>query len=372
MKVLHTFRTYFPDPPGGIQEAIKQMCLATSLNGVTNSVYALSPKPNPNRVQRPEGVVFREKSWLAPASCDIGGFSSINTFRYHVFNTDLLHYHFPWPFADVLHSLLSKKPPSIITYHSDIVRQKLLGFAYSPLMWSMLRSMDIIVATSPNYVVTSKVLSHPEIRNKVRVIPLGIDEKSYPLFGDDLIFEKLSLLSNEPYFLFIGVPRYYKGVHSLIRAASLVNAKLVIAGSGGELEFLKNLVTELKLNNVIFSGFVTDSEKVSLIKRCVALVLPSHLRSEAFGMVLVEAAMFSRPMISCEIGTGTTYVNIHEETGFVVSPEMPAELARAMNSLLRDEQMGKKLGLKARLRYEQLFSGIALGEAYSDLYKELM
>lgn len=371
MKILHSYRTYFPDPPGGVAEAIRQICLATAENGVVNTIYALSPNPIPSVIKRLEGKVIRNKSWIAPASCDIGGVASLSTFQEQVKIADILHYHFPWPFADVLHSLVRRAPPSIITYHSDIIRQRLLGRVYSPLMWSMLKSMKVIVATSPNYARTSPVLSHPDIRSKVRVVPLGIDENSYP-DGDDSIFQKINLLIDDPYFLFIGVPRYYKGIHTLIQAAKSVNAQIVIAGSGVEILELKKLVGELNLKNIIFSGFVTDSEKVALLKNCLALVLPSHLRSEAFGMVLIEAAMFGRPMISCEIGTGTSYANLHEESGFVVPPESPADLANAMNCLLRDQALVAKMGLVARSRYKELFSADALGKAYTSIYQELL
>ena len=89
-------------------------------------------------------------------------------------------------------------------------------------------------------------------------------------------------------------------------------------------------------------------------------------------MVLVEASMMKKPMISCEIGTGTSFVNLHEETGFVVTPESPQELAAAMQELLSDGALAKKMGLAARSRYQKLFSGPALGQAYSLLYKELL
>lgn len=371
MKVLHSYRTYFPDPPGGVAEAIRQICLATAENGVTNTIYTLSPNPVPNVIRRLEGDVVRSKSWLAPASCDIGGIAAITAFQEQVKAADILHYHFPWPFADVLHSLARDAPPSIITYHSDIIRQRLLGLAYSPLMWKMLKSMRVIVATSPNYARTSSVLSHPEIRAKVRVVPLGIDERSYP-DEDNSVFRKINLSADDAYFLFIGVPRYYKGIHTLIEAAKSVNAQIVIAGSGVEILELKQLVEGLNLNNIIFAGFVTDSEKVALLKSCLALVLPSHLRSEAFGMVLIEAAMYGRPMISCEIGTGTSYANLHEESGFVVPPETPAALANAMNCLLADKALVAKMGLVARKRYEELFSADALGKAYTSIYQELL
>jgi rhamnosyl/mannosyltransferase len=238
-------------------------------------------------------------------------------------------------------------------------------------MWRTLRQARVIVANSPAYAQTSPVLSHPDIRDKVRIIPLGIEESSYPKEGDDEIFNRLGIKEGEPYFLFIGVLRYYKGLHFLVQAAKALDAKVVIAGSGPEGINSHVLAAKEHVHNVVFAGQVSDAEKVALLKRCRALVLPSHLRSEAYGMVLVEAAMYGRPLISCEIGTGTSYVNAHEETGFVVEPESSTALALAMNTLLNDDALSTQMGEAARKRYDNIFSGSALGRAYTDLFREI-
>lgn len=372
MRVLNIYKTYFPDPPGGLQEAIRQICYATASYKVDNVIYTLSPNSQPKNIKLPEADVVRERSWVAPVSCDIGGFSAFKTYNTLAKQSDLIHYYHPWPFADVLNTLKPADKPALLTYISDVVRQRFLGTLYSPLMWRTLHKMDAIVANCPAYIETSPVLSHSSIRNKVRVIPLGIDENTYPQIGDNSIFKRIGIVKAESYFLFIGVLRYYKGIHSLISAAKNIKAKIIIAGSGPEAEKLKLQVKELGLKNVIFAGQVTDVEKVALIKNCLALVLPSHLRSEAYGLVLVEASMMKKPMISCEIGTGTSFVNLHEVTGFAVPPESPHRLEAAMYELLVDEALASKMGLAARHRYEQLFSGAALGEAYASLYKELL
>jgi len=371
LSVLHVYRTYFPDPPGGLQEAIRQIAIATSAQGVANTIFTLSPQPDPAILLRPEARVVRSRSWIAPASCDIGGVASFKAFAHLAREADVLHYLFPWPFADVLHTVTHPDKPAVLTYISDVVRQRWLGTAYAPLMWHTLRQMRVIVANSPAYARTSPILSHPDIRGKVRVIPLGIEESSYPKDGDDAIFNRIGVDADEPYFLFIGVLRYYKGVHFLVQTAKTLGAKVVIAGSGPEGASLQALAVQAGAGNVVFAGQITDAEKVALLKRCRALVLPSHLRSEAFGMVLVEAAMFGRPLISCEIGTGTSYVNAHEETGFVVEPESPEALALAMNTLLIDETLSARMGAAARNRYEKLFSGPALGQAYAGLFREI-
>ena len=371
-KVLNIYKTYFPDPPGGLQEAIRQICLSTSKEFSENTIFTLSPQPEPNYIKMPEGKVFRERSWFAPASCDLGGLSAFSNFSKLAKQADVLHYFFPLPFADVLHNVMKPEKPAVLTYVSDVVRQRFLGAAYAPLMWRMLRQMKIIVANCPSYAQTSPILSDPSIRDKVRIIPLGINEDFYPKKGDGEVFNRIGVSSSEPYFLFLGVLRYYKGIHTLISASKFINAKIVIAGSGPEEMKLKKQVEDLGVKNIIFAGQVSNKEKVSLIQKCKALILPSHLRSEAYGMVLVEASMMGKPMISCEIGTGTSFVNKHEETGLVVKPENVDEMADAMRIIYNDNALTQKLGHNARSRYENMFSGKALGKAYSAVYQELL
>ena len=201
-KVLNIYKTYFPDPPGGLQEAIRQICLSTSKEFIENTIFTLSPKPNPKYIRMPEGKVFRERSWFAPASCDLGGFPAFSNFSKLSKQADVLHYFFPWPFADVLHNIVNPEKPAVLTYISDVVRQRFFGAAYAPLMWRMLRQMKIIVANCPAYAKTSPILSNPSIRDKVRIIPLGINEDFYPKKGDGQVFNRIGISTSEPYFLF--------------------------------------------------------------------------------------------------------------------------------------------------------------------------
>ncbi|PAK10381.1 glycosyl transferase [Burkholderia ubonensis] len=373
MRVVHVYRTYFPDPPGGLQEAIRQIALSTREFGVEPRILTLSPTPNPAELDYPEGRVIRARSWMAPASCDLGGPQALRKYCELANWADIVHLHFPWPFADVLHLLGGTRKPTVMTYHSDIVRQRLLGTVYGPLMRRTLRSMSAVVATSPAYARTSEILDTCVSKDRLKTIPLGIidyrDEVA-PTRAAQSICERLNIGSDEPFFLALGVLRYYKGLHTLIPAASKVNAKIVIAGAGPEHDNLKALARNLGADRVIFAGRVEHDEKVELLRKCRAMVLPSHLRSEAFGMVLVEAAMFNKPMICCEVGSGTSYVNEDGVTGFVVRPENPDELARVMNQLLHDDTLSEQMGRAARERYEALFSGPALGRAYSALYRE--
>lgn len=374
MNILNIYKTYFPDPPGGLQEAIRQICLTTSRVGIQNTIFTLTPNPNQKTVEFPEAKVVREKSWWAPASCDISGPASLRTYAKLTERTDVIHFFYPWPYADLLNFLMPSKKPKVLTYISDVVQQRFLNKLYAPLMWHTLNQMDVIVANCEAYAQTSPILSHPAIRNKVRVIPLGIDESSYPTARELMSVapaDLASLNAGEPYFLFIGVHRYYKGLHTLIKASLRCNAKVLIAGSGPKTTELKILANQLGASNIVFLGQVSDIEKMSLIAGCRALILPSHLRSEAYGMVLVEASIMGKPMISCEIGTGTSFINLNGETGIVIAPESEDKLAEAMQILFSDEALANRMGGNARKRYEENFSGIILGERYANLFRGL-
>lgn len=89
-------------------------------------------------------------------------------------------------------------------------------------------------------------------------------------------------------------------------------------------------------------------------------------------MVLVEASIYAKPMVTCEIGSGTSYVNLDGETGFVVEPANPKALAAALNRLLDNPSLALEMGRAARRRYEQLFTGRAMGDAYAKLYESLL
>ena len=158
MRILHVYRTYFPDSQGGLEEVIRQICLNSQAHGVESRVFCLSSDADPKVIRRPEGRVYRAPRDFEVASCSMSR-TALPMFKRLVDWADVVHYHFPWPFADFLHFAAQVNKPTVLTYHSDIVRQRTLGKLYSPLMDQFLSSVDRIVCTSPNYFATSDVLS---------------------------------------------------------------------------------------------------------------------------------------------------------------------------------------------------------------------
>ena len=235
-------------------------------------------------------------------------------------------------------------------------------------MVCFLSSVDSIVATSSNYLASSKVLNR--FKDKTVVIPIGLDRLTYPAPPDDRLEHWKKTLGNK-FFLFIGVLRYYKGLHILIEAAQNTDLSIVIVGAGPIEQKLKEHARRLGLHNITFLGHLPESDKIALLQLCYAIVFPSHLRSEAFGISLLEGAIFGKPMISSEIGTGTTYVNIDNETGLVVPPSDSTALRQAMLYLWEHPKESADMGRKAELRYKKLFTTDLMAKRYVALYRKL-
>ena len=369
MRILHVFKTYYPDSFGGIEQVIRQLSNGTEAHGVTNHVFTLSRQAHGAPVlQDGATTVLR-----APVSFEVAStpmsFSAVLQFRRAAADCDLIHYHYPWPFGDVLHLLAGRGKPALVTYHSDVVRQRLLMPLYGPLMRRFFASMRALVPTSPNYLESSTLLQN--YREKCHVIPIGLDEASYPPSTPSLQ-EHWRGRVGEGFFLFVGVLRYYKGLHILLDACAGSSSRVVILGAGPVEAELKAQAQRLQLSNVEFLGAVSDEDKVALLTLCRGVVFPSHLRAEAFGVTLLEGAMFSKPLISSEIATGSSYVNIDGLTGIVVAPDDAPALRAAMQTLDADVGLAQRMGREARIRFDALFTSTRMAQAYVDLYRQIL
>ena len=174
------------------------------------------------------------------------------------------------------------------------------------------------------------------------------------------------------FFLFVGVLRYYKGLDYLLEAAKINNLPVVIAGDGPERAKLEDYISKHNLNNIRLVGFISEEDKVALHLLSKAFVFPSHLRSEAFGISLIEAQMYCKPIISSDIGTGSSYVNINDETGLVVPPADSQSFSDAMLKIEHDTKLCEKLGINARKRFEKEFTAHRYAQSYIKLYHELI
>jgi rhamnosyl/mannosyltransferase len=148
-----------------------------------------------------------------------------------------------------------------------------------------------------------------------------------------------------------GVLRYYKGLHILLDAMRHIDAMLLLVGDGPERDRLEQIAAEYGIaHRVRFAGRVVDEALPAYYHAADVFVLASHLRAEAFGIVLLEAMAAGLPVVSTKLGTGTSVVNQHGVTGFVVPPADPHVLVRALQVLLANDELRRWMGEQARKR----------------------
>lgn len=369
MNVLHFYKTYFPDTVGGVEQVINQLAISTAPLGVQSRVLTLTKDKDAETVLEIDGHQVHRCRQLFEVASTPFSLAVISEFKRLAAQADIIHYHFPYPFTDLLHFICQVDKPTVVSYHSDIVKQKQLMKLYRPLKKRFLNSVDHIVAASPNYLSSSKVLA--DYQDKSSVIPYGLNAASYPQpcpQKQQYWRERLG----EKFFLFVGMARYYKGLHILVEAAQHSDYPIVILGAGPMEASLKAQASALNIRNIHFLGFLDHADKIALLHLCYAFVFPSHLRSEAFGISLLEAAMCAKPLISCEIGSGTTYINQQDVTGLVIPPSDPQALRQAMDLLWADPELAQRYGEQARQRFQAIFTADKMAASYVELYQRLV
>ncbi len=345
MRILHIYKDYYP-VLGGIENHVRSLAEGQVAAGhdVTVLVTSLTRR---SQIETLEGVRVVKASRLAtvastPISIDLA-------LWLRRLPADIAHLHFPYPVGEVALWLAGRARRTVLTYHSDVVRQAGILRVYRPLMRRLLRRADRILATSPQYIASSPYLS--ELREKVTVVPLGIDLGPF-LAQDTAGRAAFRARYGTPLLVFMGRLRYYKGLDVLLAAMpQLPQARLVVGGSGPMGAEWQALAGRLGLaDRVHFLGDVSDADQRTLYQAADVYVLPATHRSEAFGIALVEAMASGAPVVTTEIGTGTSFVNQHGVTGLVVPPHDPAALAEAIQGLLADPTRRRQMGDAARAR----------------------
>ena len=368
MKILQIYKDYYPPVVGGIETHIN--CLSQGLKKSNHDVTVLVS--NTDSTYK-ETTIDGIKIIKAP---EIGRYASAPITLTLPFlikqigdDADILHFHLPNPtfVLAFLNSGLDK--PCIVTYHSDIVRQIIPYQFYKPFQKVFLNRADAIIATSSQYIKTSSVLKR--YKKKCSVIPIGIDTNRFQKPNKRAV-DRIKDEYGNRIILFIGCLRYYKGLNVLIESFKKIDAKLIIIGNGPLKIELEKIIRQESLSHKIFMlGKLNDKNLCNFLHACNAFVLPSTLRSEAYGIVLLEAMACGKPIICTELGTGTTFINQHLQTGIVVPPNNPHLLAQAINSLLNNSELSKRLGNAAHYRACNIFNSEEMLKKTSELYLQV-
>jgi glycosyltransferase involved in cell wall biosynthesis len=288
---------------------------------------------------------------------------------------DILHLHFPDPFSQFVVQAAHATAKIVVTWHSDIVRQRALLKLYRPFVDRFLRRADAIVAATPAHFSTSEQIPRDIDKHRLHVIPYGMQAARYGATPDN---QAKAARVRERYgagklVFTVGRHVYYKGFEYLIRAMQQVDGTLLLGGSGPLQQELSRLVRALGLTQkVILVGRIPDEELPAYYLACDVFCMPSVERSEAFGLVQLEAMAAGRPVVCCQLGNGVNYVNRDGETGLAVPPRDVAALASALNALLRDDGLRARMGLAGQARVQDEFTVAKMAQRHLDLYRSLL
>lgn len=365
MHIVHLYKDYAP-VLGGIEGHLKTLAEGLVRRGFRITVVVCQPQ---GRTLPAFEMVHGVRLIRLPRDMDIASnawsFALVATIR--ELAPDVLHLQMPWPAGDVVARFLPNIP-LVVSYQSDVIRQRWLLYMYAPLLRWTLRHARAILVSSQRYAETSPWLA--DVQNRVRVVPLGIAD---PL-QEHPSSVRISRTLPQRYVLWVGRMRYYKGLDTLIRAFQDVAepTHLVLVGHGPYEEKLRGMAMECGVaDRVIWLGDVPEEELSHIRAAALCFAFPSQLRSEAYGIALLEAIASGIPAISCEIGTATSVINQHGVTGLVIPPNDPAACARAIQMLCDDPLVRARYSTAARARYLAEYGVEKMVDSVSAVYREI-
>jgi glycosyltransferase involved in cell wall biosynthesis len=288
---------------------------------------------------------------------------------------DILHFHLPYPLADVSYLLARPHGRVVVWWHSEIVRPEQLTRLYRPLLRRFLGKVDRIIVAAPQLVERSPFLS--QFSEKCRVIPIGIDTDRFQQnCTTDEKSEEIHRKYGRKIVLFVGRLIYYKGVNYLVEAMAHLADKettLLVVGEGPLMVELQTLAAGKGVTErVVFLGKVSDEELLSYFQACDLFVLPSTANTEAFGIVQLEAMACGKPVVSTDLPTGVPFVNLDRTTGIIVPPANARALADGIGALLNDRVLAQKYGEAGRRRVGEEFTVEVMLKRVLRLYEEIM
>lgn len=375
-KLLLVNKAFYPKL-GGIETVVHQYALFAKESGFEVTVLCVNPDFSLfTRVDTVDSLKIVRCSGL-------GTFFSMPvsvSFFYHLWResrkADVVHGHYPFPLFDVGSWLIPLAKPVLLTWHSEILRQKFFKKLIHPFT-SRLLSRSMITVTSPPLKAESELLSKCD-EESVTVLPLSVSPSAYAVDIDAQcgVKDYRGRMLPDEFALFLGRFCYYKGVMFLLETIRdygyLRDHCFVLAGEGELLGQAIEFVEACNLENVFILGrFVSEGEKKYLLNASHFLLFPSVLETEAFGIVQLEAMACSKPVINTALKSGVPWVSIDDETGITVSINDKRALAKAIARIFSDGTLYQELSRKARIRVQDNFSDEVISSRYVKILHSL-
>lgn len=347
LRVLHVGK-FYPPHHGGMESHLETLC--RELRADVDVEVLASADDRRTTHETVDGVPvtrIRTLANVASASINPGMARAIRRSR-----ADVVHFHHPNPTGVLSYLASGRRGPLVVTYHSDIIRQRVLGAVFTPVLHRFLRGAHAILASSPDYARSSAVLRRHA--DRVRIVPFGIRADAFASADADEV-ARLRTLYGSRVVLAVGRLVYYKGFDYLIRAMSRVDGHLVILGDGPMRARLDALAKQAGVaDRVTIAGGVPHV--APYYHAADLFALPAVARSEAFGLVQLEAMAAGLPVVNTRIDSGVPYVSRDGESGITVPPADVQALAGALGHLLDAPRARRRLGDGARERVRREFS----------------
>ncbi len=370
MRVLHVYKDYHP-VMGGIEHHVQALAEGLLAQGVDVNVLVTNTSRKTLKGEINGVPVTKTGRFLNVSSAPIS-LSFCSELKLLSRDADIVHLHSPYPPAELCQLAVHGGRHFVLTYHSDIVRQRVMGFFYSPFLRRVLRKAERITVSNPKVIGLSRFLR--PWADKCRVVHHGIDLARFS--PTPAVLQRAAALraryQEVPLLLSVGRLRHYKGIDVLIDTLKTVEAHALIVGEGPMGDVWKQkAAAEGVTERITFLGEVSEEELVAFYYAADMFVFPSTNRAETWGTVQVEAMACGLPVICTELGTGTSYVNQHEVTGLVIEPNNSEALAGAIQRLIHDPELRHRLGQAGLARATEVLSKEAMVRQMLAFYAEI-
>lgn len=368
MKILQLGKFY--PIKGGVEKVMYDLMIGLSARKIKCDMLCATNEKKKTRTINPHAQLMCCHAWLQAAGTMIAP-SMIFKLMAIKKEYDIIHVHHPDPMACIALFLSGYKGKVILHWHSDIVRQKSLLRLYRPFQKWLIKRADLIVGTTPIYIRESQDLQ--EVQHKTTYLPIGVDEMLHDPIGAKRLED---IYHNRKIIFSMGRLVHYKGYSNLVKAAQYLpdDYVVIIGGSGILMPELQKLTEELGLQDKVqLIGFVRENEVPSYYTACKLFCLPSVQKTEAFGIVQIEAMSSSKPIVATKIpGSGVAWVNEHGVSGLNVTPGNPQEIAEAIQTIIEDEQTYQMFAEGARKRYDTYFTQEKMIEKAIEIYDGIL
>ncbi len=354
---------YYPPERGGIESHLQ---LLSEELGKWADVRVLAVQgAHRNHLRQSEVEVLRLRPLVTLAGAPIcPGMIPKIAFSH----ADVVHLHLPNPGAVLAYLASGHRGHLVASWHSDVVRQKALMRLFAPILYFFLSLCDALVVSGTEHLESSDQLR--PWKDRCKVIPYGIRVEDFDVVNVAMV-RRIRELFGPRIVMTAGRLVYYKGFDHLVSAMREVDATLIIVGDGPNYSQLEQLAWDMGVRSrVVFAGRIEDVRPY--YHAADVFVLPSVARSEAFGIVQLEAMACRKPVVNTSLPTAVPGVSLDGVTGLTVPPGESRCLAVALNRLFKDHELRSSLAAAARKRVEVLFDASQMARSMMNLYTELL